>query len=58
MSTEEIESKLKIDLITDTGFLIEQIVNDLEGRIQLDISLNLLLRDTIIDEDPSFSPAW
>lgn len=55
---ELVKSKLKTDSILEPGFEFDIIAEDFAGRIELDLSLNSLLNDTAVDEQPHFDPSW
>lgn len=55
---EIVKSKLKADSILEPGFEFDIIAQDFAGRIELDLSLNSLLNDTAVDEQPHFDPSW
>ena len=55
---EIVKSKLKTDSILEPGFEFEIIAQDFSGRIGLDLSLNALINDSAIDEQPHFDPSW
>lgn len=55
---ELVKSKLKTDSILEPGFEFDIIAQDFAGRIELDLSLNSLLNDTAVDEQPHFDPSW
>ena len=55
---EIVKSKLKADLILEPGFEFDLIAQDFAGRIGLDLSLNSLINDTAVDEQPDFDPSW
>ncbi len=55
---EIIKSKLKADLILEPGFEFDIIAQDFASRIGLDLSLNSLINDTTVDEQPCFDPSW
>lgn len=62
MTHEEIvkivKSKLKTDSILEPGFEFDIIAQDFAGRIVLDLSLNSLINDAAVNEQPDFDPSW
>ena len=55
---EIVKSKLKTDSILEPGFELDIIAQDFAGRIGLDLSLNSLINDTAVNEQPNFDPSW
>jgi hypothetical protein len=55
---EIVKLKLEADSILQPGFEFDIIAQDFAGRIQLDLSLNSLINDSAIDEQPQFDPSW
>lgn len=55
---EIVKLKLEADSILQPGFEFDIIAQDFAGRIQLDLSLNSLIHDSAIDEQPQFDPSW
>jgi len=55
---EIVKSKLEADSILQPGFEFDIIAQDFAGRIGLDLSLNSLLNDTAVNEQPQFDPSW
>jgi hypothetical protein len=62
MTHEEIigivKSKLEADSVLQPGFEFDIIAQDFAARIGLDLSLNSLINDTAVDEQPDFDPSW
>ena len=62
MTNEEIvkivKSKLEANSILQPGFEFDVIAQDFAGRIGLDLSLNVLINNSAIDEQPYFDPSW
>ena len=56
--TSTIKAKLDSDGIILSGTEIEAIARDFDGRLHLDLGLDQLLKDSKVDETPSFDPAW
>lgn len=55
---ENVKSKLKTDSILEPGFEFDIIAQDFAGRIALDLSLNSLINDAAVNEQPDFDPSW
>ena len=55
---EIVKSKLKTDSILEPGFEFDIIDQDFAGRIALDLSLNSLINDAAVNEQPDFDPSW
>ena len=55
---EIVKSILEADSILQPGFEFDVIAQDFAGRIGLDLSLNALINDSAIDEQPHFDPNW
>ncbi len=55
---EIVKLKLEADSILQPGFEFDIIAQDFAGRIGLDLSLNSLINDTAVDEQPQFDPSW
>ena len=55
---EIVKSKLKTDSILEPGFEFNIIAQDFAGRIALDLSLNSLINDAAVNEQPDFDPSW
>lgn len=55
---EIVKSKLEADSILQPGFEFDVIAQDFAGRIGLDLSLNMLINNSAIDEQPHFDPSW
>lgn len=44
--------------ITDSGFSIDEVSQDLVSRLKMDSQLNSLLKESAIDDPPNFDPRW
>jgi hypothetical protein len=55
---EIVKSKLETDSILEPGFEFDIIAQDFAGRIGLDISLDSLIKDVAVNEQPDFDPSW
>ena len=55
---EIVKSKLKTDSILEPGFEFDIIAQDFAGRISLYLSLNSLINDAAVNEQPDFDPSW
>jgi len=55
---EIVKSKLKTDSILEPGSEFDIIAQDFAGRIALDLSLNSLINDAAVNEQPDFDPSW
>ena len=62
MTLEEIvdivKSKLEANSILEPGFKFDIIAQDFAGRIGLDLSLDSLINDASVDEQPPLDPSW